>query len=359
MSATMGIHGNVGCAIAGETVQGRRLTVRDVSMVATGPRRYVGSEPRITVSPARTPGEEGPHLPWQQSMAGPEFPLNYMPFMEHMLNVLAESFGTMTATPVADRLAFAENKDKRARILSMAFTSPEIRKVRLTYFDAGEDVQVLNAVIYPDLSLDMPIFGVDLISFGKKNLAGMDFQPLFDDEPYRARITRCLGPIKARYPEFAQKMSARFYDSAKFFSEEMLFARFEDRALIDSRLFPAFKEYLSTYVASLKTAVQGGGSSGGVDSSMEGRAQVLDRQRAYDQYNAERDPAHGLFVKYFGEGWSNAFMDDFLFALSVRPEGGYPKGPKGSGQGAPPSGRPHSQEQKGSRQGQGQVSKDG
>lgn len=39
------------------------------------------------------------------------------------------------------------------------------------------------------------------------------------------RYTDKLTPIKAKYPEFAQKMSPRFYDSARFFSEEMLFGR--------------------------------------------------------------------------------------------------------------------------------------
>ncbi len=69
----------------------------------------------------------------------------------------------------------------------MNFASPEVRKVRLTYFDAGDKVQVLNAVIYPDPSLDMPLLGIDLISFGGKHLAGIDFQPLFDDEACRSR----------------------------------------------------------------------------------------------------------------------------------------------------------------------------
>lgn len=39
------------------------------------------------------------------------------------------------------------------------------------------------------------------------------------------RFSEELGPMKAKYPEFAQKMSARFYDSARFFSEDMLFGR--------------------------------------------------------------------------------------------------------------------------------------
>lgn len=90
--------------------------------------------------------------------------------------------------------------------------------------------------------------------------------------------------------------------------------------MIMARLFPAFHEYLSTYVSILLAATAEGG-----DNSPEARARILDRHRAYDQYNAERDPAHGLFRNYYGEEFSEEFMDKFLFELSTRPEEGYPK----------------------------------
>lgn len=96
--------------------------------------------------------------------------------------------------------------------------------------------------------------------------------------------------------------------------------RYEDESIIGERLYPAFEEYLSTYVSHLRTAAAKGG-----DTSPEARARVLDRHRAYDQYNAERDPAHGLFRNYFGEEFSEQFMDQFLFELSTRPPEGYPK----------------------------------
>eukprot|EP00752_Nemacystus_decipiens_P011116 g9876.t1 len=298
----------------------RRAPVGALSMVAMEPRVGVQNSATTVVAPARPPGKEGPHLPWTGSMAGPEFPLTYMPFMEHMLNVLASSFGEMTALPLADRLAFVENEDKQARMLSMSFASPEVRKVRLSYFDAGDKVQVLNAVIYPHPSLDMPILGVDLISFGGKHLAGIDFQPLYDDDACRSRYSGKLAPIKAKYPEFAQKMSPRFYDSARFFSEEMLFGRYEDESVVGEKLYPAFEEYLSLYISDLLKASAKGGNT-----SPDAQARVLDRHRAYDQYNAERDPAHGLFRNYYGEAFSEDFMDNFLFELSTRPPEGYPK----------------------------------
>lgn len=88
-------------------------------------------EPRLgtqsmtpVVEPLRPPGKEGPQLPWTGSVAGPEFPLSYMPFMEHMLNVLARSFGGMRALPLADRLAYVENPQKGARMLRCVLMYP-------------------------------------------------------------------------------------------------------------------------------------------------------------------------------------------------------------------------------------------
>ena len=37
----------------------------------------------------------------------------------------------------------------------------------------------------------------------------------------------------------------------------------------------------------------------------------------YDKYSAEKDPAHGLFSGYFGKEWSDQYMKEFLFPLSV------------------------------------------
>lgn len=83
----------------------------------------VTSSSATTVAPARPPGKEGPHLPWTGSMAGPEFPLTYMPFMEHLLNTLARSFGDMMALPLADKLAFVENSEKQARMVRLVESS--------------------------------------------------------------------------------------------------------------------------------------------------------------------------------------------------------------------------------------------
>lgn len=103
--------------------------------------------------------------------------------------------------------------------------------------------------------------------------------------------------------------------------------------MIQDKLFPAFDEYLTFYLAEVQAAAKHGG-----DPSPEARSKIIDRHRAYDQYNAERDPAHGLFRNYYGEAFSEQFMDEFLFELSTRPEGGYPKGAAGYRREAPAAG---------------------
>ena len=40
---------------------------------------------------------------------------------------------------------------------------------------------------------------------------------------------------------------------------------------------------------------------------------IVVAQKEYDQYSAERDPAHGLFSSYFGAEWSEKFLYEFLF----------------------------------------------
>jgi len=37
----------------------------------------------------------------------------------------------------------------------------------------------------------------------------------------------------------------------------------------------------------------------------------------YNKYSAEKDPAHGLFSGFFGKEWSEKYMKEFLFPLSL------------------------------------------
>merc|ERR1712146_518169 len=129
------------------------------------------------------------------------------------------------------------------------------RKIRMTYVDAGETLQVLNSVWYPEYQYDLPILGIDLLYFGKsKIITVIDFQPLSQKEEYTKKYINPLKPIKDKYPLLQGTISNRYYEDTRWFSEGMLFSRMESEEDIMQVLYPAYKEYMSIYTDMMKEA---------------------------------------------------------------------------------------------------------
>ncbi|KAA8491825.1 15,16-dihydrobiliverdin:ferredoxin oxidoreductase [Porphyridium purpureum] len=248
-------------------------------------------------------------LPYERSIAGEEFELLFMPFVLHQNKVMRDTF-QVSDLPFDDELAFQSSTKKAARIESWCYKTPEFRKIRSTYIDAGIQAQVFNSVWYPDPKYDLPLLGIDFLSFGKKKvICIMDFQPLTQDAAYLEKYISPLAPVKAKYKSLAGEMSAKFYDENVFFSKQLAFGRFDNAGPVMEELFPAFKEYLDVYFEHMQSATP--------TSDPEQIALNLQRQKDYDQYSAERDPAIGLFSTYFGPEWAEKFTHEFLFEHSV------------------------------------------
>ena len=255
-------------------------------------------------------------MPWKQSIDPKAFAdeeLLYMPFWNHQMKFLEENLTDLkvvACTNGSTDFTYNENTSKRARIVNLCLSSKEYRKIRLTYYDAGDNTQVFNAVLYPRSNL--PILGVDLLAFNrKKYLAIVDFQPLHADETeHDKEFSHLLQPIKEAYSNLKGRMSSKFYDETKFFSQQMLFSRFEDESIIQNELFPAFQQYVSTHLDLVRS----------VELDQSDMEVVLHHQKAYDSYSAARDPATGLFTAMFGEEWAMDYVHDFLFSMSERPE---------------------------------------
>lgn len=207
---------------------------------------------------------------------------------------------------------YQENTQKKARIVSQCYKSLEYRKIRMTYYDAGDNTQVFNSVWYPDPKYNLPILGIDLLSFNrKKYLAIVDFQPLHAQEEDHAQMfTHRLAPIKNQYQSLKGQMSSKFYDETQFFSKQMLFARFEEEKVVHKDLFPAFKRYVMMHNRLVKETRP--------EEDAFQQEKVLARHVAYDTYSAERDPATGLFAAMFGKEWADDYVFDFLFSMSER-----------------------------------------
>ena len=305
-----------------------------------GPQ-VVLSPGRSTPSPLSMDEASVAHgMPWTKTIGrtDEENPLLYMPFWEWQFDFMQESLTNLHPIECSTLndidVSYNENKEKRARIVNHCYASDEYRKIRMTYYDAGDSVQVFNSVWYPDAKYNLPVLGIDLLSFNRKRyLAIVDFQPLHQEEDDHATTyEHILQPIKDKYNNLKGRMSSKFYDETQFFSKEMLFARFEDGKIVDDDLFPAFQSYVKTHLDLVK----------GTSPATKPRdvKHVFDRQRAYDTYSADRDPAAGLFASMFGKQWAEDFIYDFLFSLSERTEEGLNFSPPGPPQGGKPGGPP-------------------
>jgi len=290
----------------------------------------VATTPKDLLDDSRAAHEATLPPPWKRTIAkDSDSPLLYGDFYKWQLELLQSS--ALEATPLELRgdLALQVNEKKGARVGSACFESPLFRKVRMTYFDAGAGVQVFNSLWYPRFERDAPVLGIDLLCFGgTKVLAVVDCQPLGGRDELRSQAKvdgwaeegeanpNPFKRIRDQYPSLCGTMSNRYYDANQFFSDAMLFGRFEapgQAALergephpIDTDLFPAFKEYVCAYVDLVANTL--------ADPSSASRVQ--ERQRAYDQYSADRDPAHALFKGYFGAQWADSLMHELLFDLS-------------------------------------------
>ena len=193
-------------------------------------------------------------------------------------------------------------------IQSWLWDVPGFRRWRVTRLDAGDSLQVLNSVAYPDHSLDHPLMGVDLLWFGarKKLVAVLDFQPLTQESGYLERHFSGLKELHARFPDLNGEETMRSFDPNQYFSPWLLFCR-GGAEQAELSLPSAFTSFLETYW-SMHDAAAG--------VSELSRAEVSRLQDAYDVYSAERDPAHGLFTSHFGKDWSDRFLHEFLFPAS-------------------------------------------
>ena len=209
---------------------------------------------------------------------------------------------------IPNDLAECRSAKGNSEIRSWLWQLPGIRRWRVTRLDAGESLQVLNSVAYPEYNRDQPLLGIDLLWFGarQKLVAVLDFQPLLQEPEYLAHHLEELRQLHGRFPDLNGEETMRSYDPHQYFSPWLLFCR-GNAEQAEGSLPTAFTAFLASYWA-LHDRPK---ISPGLDPGEVHRLQV-----AYDVYSAERDPAHGLFTSHFGKAWSDRFLGEFLFPAS-------------------------------------------
>ncbi|AFY75598.1 15,16-dihydrobiliverdin:ferredoxin oxidoreductase [Pleurocapsa sp. PCC 7327] len=234
----------------------------------------------------------------------------FQPFREYLEKQLFSRFDLRSRSiPSGLDYQVSDRGKNPATIQSWCYQCPELRKIRYTYIEAGETAQVFNSVIYPSHCYDLPLLGIDFLSFGqKKILVVLDFQPLFRDREYLEKYIEPMRSIRDKYNDLAQNLEMKFYDANQYFSKYLLFAKTDSKTVVN-RLFPAYREYVELYWQLLERATP--------LTDPEDIQRIVKAQKDYDQYSADRDPASGLFSSYFGHEWAERFLYEFLFEDAV------------------------------------------
>ncbi len=236
----------------------------------------------------------------------------YQPFLNHAIGQLNDRL-ELTPYPIPEgfktKSAIVGKGDRASTVLTESYgvQSKKLRQIRAAHVQGGAALQVLNFVIFPRLNYDLPFFGADLVTLPGGHLIAIDMQPLFHTPDYEAQYSKPVMPIFEKYKALLP-WGGDFPEEAKpFFSPAFLWTRPTEPGALETHVFGAFKEYLNAYLTLVETAEP--------VTDPEKLAEIEASQLKYLRYRSEKDPARGMFKRFYGEEWTEEYIHGFLFDL--------------------------------------------
>lgn len=236
----------------------------------------------------------------------------YQPFLDYALALLSEEL-PLSPYPIPtgfERQEAITGKGKRQETVittSYGWQSPKLRQIRAAHVQGGTSLQVLNFVIFPQLTYDLPFFGADLVTLPGGHLIALDMQPLFHDPAYQRKYSDPILPIFQSY-QTELPWGGDFPEEAKeFFSPAFLWTRPQRTELVETQVFEAFKDYLNAYLKFVAEAE--------IVEDEQRLIEIKNAQLRYIQYRAAKDPARGMFTRLYGADWTEEYIHGFLFDL--------------------------------------------
>ncbi len=244
----------------------------------------------------------------------------YQPFLDHAIATLSDRL-QVSPYPIPDgfehKSAITGKGKRQAEVLttSHGYQTPKLRQIRAAHVQGGDALQVLNFVIFPHPTYDLPFFGADLVTLPGGHLIAIDMQPLFRDEPaYRAKYADPVMPTFRRHQQHLPWGGDFPEEAQQFFSPAFVWTRPSETEVVETQVFECFKDYLNLYIDFVEQADQ-------VSDPAE-LDRIMQSQLAYLRYRAEKDPARGMLTRFYGEEWTEEYIHGFLFDLERKlPEG--------------------------------------
>ena len=205
----------------------------------------------------------------------------------------------------------SSSKPKKVFLETWALKTEKIRQARCACLQAGEITSVMNLVISPFNNYDLPFFGADFVTLPNGHLIALDLQPALKDDKIHTKYF--LEKLQSIHSNWQLKLPSGGdipKEARQYFSPCFLWSRIpvgaEGDKLISDIIKPAFDDYLNFFLDLMANAK----SISPARSSM-----VLNGQKKYMRYRAEKDPARGMLRGFFGNEWTESYINNILFDL--------------------------------------------
>lgn len=236
----------------------------------------------------------------------------YQPFLDWAVTLLKDQL-ELSPYPIPEgfetKSALVGKGKHESEVLttSVAFQSEKLRQIRAAHVQGGAALQVLNFVIFPKLNYNLPFFGADLVTLPGGHLIAIDMQPLFHDPGYQATYTQPILPMFEAHRQHLEWGGDFPEEAQPFFSPAFLWTRPKETEVVETQVFAAFKDYLNAYLHFVEQATP--------VSDPDSLADIQAAQLRYLRYRAEKDPARGMFNRFYGPEWTEEYIHGFLFDL--------------------------------------------
>jgi phycoerythrobilin:ferredoxin oxidoreductase len=237
----------------------------------------------------------------------------YQPFLDHAIaymrsHLQLESYPIPEGFESKSAVVGKGKNQETVLTTSYGFQTKKLRQIRAAHVQGGKSLQVLNFVIFPHLNYDLPFFGADLVTLPGGHLIALDMQPLFhDNASYQAKYTQPILPIFHSHQQHLPWGGDLPEEAKPFFSPAFLWTRPQATEVVETHVFSAFKDYLQAYLNFVEQAEP--------ITDSQYLANIEQAQLQYLRYRAEKDPARGMFKRFYGEEWTEEYIHGFLFDL--------------------------------------------
>ena len=205
----------------------------------------------------------------------------------------------------------SSSNPKKVILETWGLKTEKIRQARCACLQAGEITSVMNLVISPFNNYDLPFFGADFVTLPNGHLIALDLQPALKDDIVHTQYF--LGKLKSIHANWQSKLPSGGdipLEARQYFSPGFLWSRIplgaEGDQLISEIIKPAFDDYLDFFLNLVINAKR---------ISTERSLKVLNGQKEYMRYRAEKDPARGMLRGFFGNAWTESYINNILFDL--------------------------------------------